>query len=364
MRSMTKATQRDAGIVSLMVTLVMMIVITLIVLGFAEIARNEQRSSLDDQLSTEAYYAAESGINDARGVINKTISNNQTPQDKTTCGPDANYTANGAVDNTHTNGASYTCLMVDTHPSTLTYSIGATSSVVPLLSAGGSFQRFDLTWTTQGKSTLCPSSGSPNTFTDLGSWSCPAPVVRVDLLDASKPLSRASWDSSTTTIFFVPFSSNVANVGILSDRGMARGAQCTGTTTTTCKASICTNVACNVALGTSFYARVTTLYVETNVGLSISAGGIKFDGGQAVVDATGKAQDVLRRVRVAVDLTDANSYAIPGGAIISADSICKRFGLTNTSFTVFDTVNNDLNSGGGGNSFCSPATSNPGAPTP
>lgn len=364
MRSMTRATQREAGIVSLMVTLVMMIVITLIVLGFAEIARNEQRSSLDDQLSTEAYYAAESGINDARAVINQAISTNKTPQDKTTCGPDANYTASGAVDNIHLNGAAYTCLMVDTHPSTLTYSIGATSSVVPLLSAGGSFQRFDLAWTSPGNSTLCPSSGSPNTFTDLGSWSCPAPVVRVDLLDASKPLSRANWSNSTTTIFFAPFSSNVANVGVISDRGMARGARCTGTTTATCKASICADLACSAALGTSFYARITTIYVETNVGLSISAAGIRFDGGQAIIDATGKAQDVLRRVRVAVDLTDANAYAIPDGAIISADSVCKRFGLTNTSFTVFDTVNNDLSSGGGGNPFCNPATSNPGTPTP
>ena len=360
---MTKPKQRDAGIVSLMVTLVMMIVITLIVLGFAEIARNEQRSSLDDQLSTQAYYAAESGINDARAVIDSTISANKTPQDKkNSCGPDANYTASSTVDNQH--GASYTCLMVDTHPATLNYSIGASSSVVPLLSAGGAFPQFDLKWTTEGDSTKCPSSGSPNTFTDSGSWSCPAPVVRVDLLDAGQPLSRANWGNSTATIFFVPFSSNVANVGTTTDKGTARGARCTGTTTASCTASICLNVTCTGSLGTSYYARITTIYVETNVGLSISASGIKFDGAQAVIDATGKAQDVLRRVRVAVDLTDANSYAIPDGAIVSADSVCKRFGVTNSSFTVFDTVNNDLKSGGGGNLFCDPATSNPGTPTP
>lgn len=362
MSIMMRARQHEAGIVSLMVTLVMMIVITLIVLGFAEIARNEQRSSLDDQLSTQAYYAAESGINDARAVIDSTMAANKVPQDKGGCSPDANYTSSGAVDNQH--GASYTCLTVDTHPTELSYSIGAGSTVVPLLSAGGAFPRFDLTWTTEGDSTKCPSSGSPSTFTDVGSWSCPSPVVRVDILDASQPLTRSNWGSSTATIFFVPFSSNVANVGTVSDKGAARGARCTGTTSASCTASICLNVTCTGNLGTSYYARITTIYVETNVGLSISAAGIKFDGAQAIIDATGKAQDVLRRVRVAVDLTDANSYAIPDGAIVSADSICKRFGVTNTSFTVFDTVNNDLKSGGGGNLFCDPATSNPGVPSP
>ena len=40
-----------------------MLVITLIVLGFAEVASSDQRTSLDSQLGTQAYYAAESGIN-------------------------------------------------------------------------------------------------------------------------------------------------------------------------------------------------------------------------------------------------------------------------------------------------------------
>lgn len=346
-----------------MVTLVMMIVITLIVLGFAEIARNEQRSSLDNQLSTAAYYAAESGINDARAVLNNAINTHSTLYDKTTCTPDSHYTATGAVDSTH--NTSYTCLTVDTTPATLTYSIGANSTIVPLISAGGAFPRFDLTWTTQGDSAKCPSSGSPNTFTDLTSWTCPAPVVRIDLLDANKPLTRGNWGGSTATIFFVPFySSTVGNVGTTSDFGAAHGARCSGSATATCTASICANLACSGSLGTQYYARITTIYVESNVGLTISAGGIKFDDAQAVIDATGKAQDVLRRVRVAVDLTDANSYAVPDGAIISADSVCKRFGVTNSSFTVYDTVNNDLKSGGGGNLFCDPATSNPGQPSP
>ncbi|HET6924792.1 MAG TPA: pilus assembly PilX N-terminal domain-containing protein, partial [Candidatus Saccharimonadales bacterium] len=55
----------ERGMVSIMVTLVMIIVITLIVIGFAQVVRRNQRETLDRQLSTQAYYAAETGINDA-----------------------------------------------------------------------------------------------------------------------------------------------------------------------------------------------------------------------------------------------------------------------------------------------------------
>ena len=58
--------QSESGIVSLMMTLVIMLVISLIVIGIAQLSRREQRQALDNQLSTQAFYAAESGVNDAQ----------------------------------------------------------------------------------------------------------------------------------------------------------------------------------------------------------------------------------------------------------------------------------------------------------
>ena len=61
-----------------------MIVMSLIVLGFAQISRRNQRESLDRQLSTQAFYAAESGVNDARELITTAAQNNQAiPAKKT-----------------------------------------------------------------------------------------------------------------------------------------------------------------------------------------------------------------------------------------------------------------------------------------
>jgi len=68
--SNTESLQRNqSGMVSIMVTMILMIVMSLIVVGFAQVSRRNQRVALDRQLSTQAFYAAESGVNDAREFL-------------------------------------------------------------------------------------------------------------------------------------------------------------------------------------------------------------------------------------------------------------------------------------------------------
>ena len=343
--------RRQQGVVSLIVTVVMMIVITLLVLGFAEIARNEQRSSLDDQLSAQAYYAAESGINDARAVISKAIATGGagSVQSKSVCGSAGSYTLDPIVDSQH--NVSYTCVLVNATPTTLTKTISYDSSVLPITSGGGNFSSLQLSWqvppgytaTASGCYTnvanLHDNPIAPNTGT--GDWSCNYPMLRVDLLDANGGMSRAGWDGKTSTMFFVPFNStSVSNSVGLGAKGTAVAARCTSSN---CVATI-TGLG-----GTAYYMRVTTLYLSGS-NLTVSAGGIPFVGVQATIDSTGKAQDVLRRVLVAVDLTDANAYNIPSAAVISRDSVCKRFSVTSGSFQVYSDI--DMSQGAAGNYYC------------
>ncbi|HSX32249.1 MAG TPA: pilus assembly PilX N-terminal domain-containing protein, partial [Candidatus Saccharimonadales bacterium] len=79
------ASAKESGMVAIMVTIILMIVISLIVLGFAQIARRNQRQSLDRQLSTQAFYAAETGVNDASKVIKAAIASGATVAAKPTC---------------------------------------------------------------------------------------------------------------------------------------------------------------------------------------------------------------------------------------------------------------------------------------
>src|SRR5580704_6402782 len=115
--------KHEAGIVSIMVTMVMLIVISLIVLGFAEISRTEQRNTTDAQLSVSAYYGAESGINDALAVISAYYPPGQQIPVKPDCNVDNNladpyHWLNGIVNNN--DKVSYTCLTVNPTPITLT----------------------------------------------------------------------------------------------------------------------------------------------------------------------------------------------------------------------------------------------------
>lgn len=57
------------GIVAIVVTIILMVILTLIVLSFAKISRREERDALDRQLSTQAFYAAESGIDYAKSKL-------------------------------------------------------------------------------------------------------------------------------------------------------------------------------------------------------------------------------------------------------------------------------------------------------
>src|SRR5688572_7682214 len=174
---------KEAGLVSIMVTLILMIVISLIVLGFAQISRRNQRQALDRQLSTQAFYAAETGVNDVRDLIKAAVLAGQNVPAKADCtggtGPAAVFYAglNPDLDAATADEAEYTCVMVNPTPSTLLYGdIGPTGTVVPLISASGAnISRVTLTWQSKDDTTTptnnCPTTTN-NVFSSTGSWTC------------------------------------------------------------------------------------------------------------------------------------------------------------------------------------------------
>ncbi len=76
----------------------------------------------------------------------------------------------------------------------------------------------------------------------------------------------------------------------------------------------------------NFYIVLRSLYRPVNVTISgVDAGGsaVRFKDAQIMVDSTGKANDVLRRLQVRVPSTSQFSY--PGFVLQTKDSICKLF---------------------------------------
>jgi len=134
------------GIVSIMMTFVLMIVISLIVLGLAQLSRREQRQSLDTQLSSQAFYAAESGLNDAVAVLRDLAVSGAAVPSKTSCTNSGVYNFNTDID--VANEVSYSCLTIDASPPVISQTLSSASNAFTLKSASGAgFSTLDFDWT-------------------------------------------------------------------------------------------------------------------------------------------------------------------------------------------------------------------------
>lgn len=331
------------GIVSIMVTLIMMIVISLIVIGFSQVARRNQREALDRQLSTQAYYAAESGVNQAAAFFHnnpsvgnidtlspgdcKTFINNQ-PTDATP-GLGIGYGSGNVLNN----GVSYSCLMVNSYPASLVADpLGQDSNLVWHVkdSAGNPFSFLTFSWASNpdyADTNTCTSTAG-GTLPTYTSWNCAFGILRVDII-ASANVNNAGLEdpSLVRTVYMVPNGFNAANPATATASPLAGQATIAKT-----PCSSVTDV-CSVKLTglnqSEYYVRLTMMYQDSSnvslVGGDVSnpVGGVKFADGQAVIDATGKAQDELRRVQVRIPLIRTDSV-LPIFGVQSTNSVCKE----------------------------------------
>jgi hypothetical protein len=325
--------------VSILVTMLLMVVISLIVLGFAQISRRNQRQAVDRQLSTQAFYAAESGINDARNLIKAAINSGAVIPPKADCTNGSGATAafyGSLVPSLDTpNNVSYTCLMVDPAPKNLLYNdVGTSSTIIPLVSSSGvNFSTVKLSILSKD-GTANPAAGCPTTtasiFSTTGAWTssgCGYGVVRFDLVPTSGPLTMSGLQDQTMTSFLVPISA-----GGGSSIPYPVTAPASSNNPNNRKAMACTASGCTMSVtglsANQYYMRITSIYKDVTLVVSAtdaSANPLSLTNAQAVIDATGKAQDVLRRVQVHIPLTPSSSNQLSDYAIESTDAICKRF---------------------------------------
>jgi len=326
---------RQAGMVSILVTMILMIVISLIVLGFAQVSRRNQRQTLDRQLSTQAFYAAETGVNDVRDILGDALSAGTTVYAKSTCGlpsgaagaqyarlsSDAQISSDGSV--------KYTCVMVDPAPKTLVFGdVGTTSIVVPAISGSGNpLTTLKLVWHTKDDTTT-PTNNCPNTtnnvFSTVSNWQCGYGVLRVDMVPTNGTFNASDLQNRTMTSFMVP--QRPGSPGAVSSVGFSTGGA------NNRPGVACTNANCTMTItglsSNQYYLRISSTY-KNAANLQISAtdasGAVGLSGAQAVIDSTGRAQDVLRRIQVHVPLTPSSQNQLSDYAIQSTDSICKRF---------------------------------------
>lgn len=161
-----KVRDNQKGIASFMVTFIICIVITLIVIGFGTISRREQRQALDEQLSSQAFYAAESKINQLYAQL-KANPSSFSADDK--CNPATTSTdPTNPPDNTVglTGGISITCALATVGGSS-TFDLAPDQSVtVPLNykvgAADGSFSKIRFSWTSSSDTNCRTTNAFPS----------------------------------------------------------------------------------------------------------------------------------------------------------------------------------------------------------
>lgn len=338
----TKPTLRrnQKGMVSIIVTMIIMIVLSLIVIGFAKLTRRNQQQALDRELNTQALYAARSGINDATQAIQAGFTGDKTKcDDPSEPGVPASLT-NSTQLNTGNSQISYSCLLITQNVKDLEYSSikTDTSTVIPIIPADGStVTDVQLSWedTTGGSNfSGCPTSQFPPT----SSYSnCDAGILRVDIVPTDPAhLDRNSLIKNNFTIFLKPSNSGTTSFPYapgLGSSGRVVSFFCsTANTPKYCNATISSLGSMN---SNQFYMRVKSLYTASTLTVcsplcGASAKGLK---GQAIIDATGKSQDVLKRVQVRLRTNDLTGQ-FPEFPVEASATSCKIFAVVPPSSVV------------------------------
>ncbi len=328
------APANEDGFASMVIAIVLVLVLSLITVGFAELMRHEERSALDKQLSSQAYYAAESGINAATKAINNGYSTGKSDCAPIATVPDLADNTVKFTNNSNPTNASYPCLLINPAPPELHYDPIATtvSRTIEFTAIDSTDQpagaaSIKISWQDSGTKTGLVSDC--NSFKTTTNWTSIG-MLRTQLIPLiGGSLSRESLTNSAFTAFLCPNSATLANnaVNYPTNIGSTNaGVIMNGNCSSSGKCSVIINsLPANQA---TFFLNMRSLYSATAVTITAYSGnnatGTKFrlTGAQTLIDSTGKAQDVLRRIQVRV--ASKNGFNIPDGT--HAD-ICKQFDL-------------------------------------
>lgn len=362
---MSRLQNNQEGLVSITVSLIIMIIITLVVSSFALIVRREQRRTLDRQLSTQAFYAAEAGIADAQSAIKAGLS-----KDVTECSGTNSFATevSGIItpskstlqyNSTISDNVSYSCVLIDQTPTNYDkHGIKPEdgSFVATIKSADSSLpiNKIRISWQKGGGAQITNSNSDYALKNDID-----GPLLRVTVFPGfpepvngiPQSLTKDAIENGSHTMFLYPMANTSSglqgSIGYLGGRG--------GWNSTDSEQGQFVNGNCNIDnrdVANNFYecnADITglsakeyfvviqPLYKSADLSLTAYNGTnkVNLSGGQAEIDVTGKASDVLRRIKVRVPIDGGASIGdfdglFPDAAISTTEDLCKQLILAGT----------------------------------
>lgn len=316
------------GFASIVIALTLVIILALMTVGFAQLSRREQRNALNKQLSIQAYYAAETGIEDARADIlaDKILSTN------TNCTPNIKppVSSSKLIDKDVDTqlGVSYSCVSIDLAPTSLVYSnVGDSSyrTVSFTNDSGQPIQSLTISWSPSDNLPRTPPASNAQ-FTNQPAWTAAKYPSVVETSLTPLPLGGLNNDSLTANNF-TAYGYPVSGGGVSS---VAYGSSSSPQEGSIVNSNCVSNLCSTTITGLGVLGNVPLLLHLTNhydvsdltvTGKDIVGNPVKFNGAQAVVDVTGRSRDVLKRLQAHISLGKSN--LLPNYAIES-QNVCKR----------------------------------------
>ncbi len=339
----------ESGVVSIISIVIFSIIFTIVAMAYVRSVSSQQKNSLDYDMSTKAYYSAESGIQDAlRGIALDPVLR-QLGQN--TCRNGSGFIGGtGTLDG----DLGYTCQIVDTSPREIT---GNTENVNmirinPDTSSPSYYLQIRWSSKVEGPLTLVGRDNS-RAFPATNKWTDASgervhPLLKSALI--SMPSDVAGGITRNNINQFVYFMNPAVNSGGITQvnvpdiggnnvqdvSAVVQQADCYDNSFITSQAHDGSySCAINLLLdgdnfsGRQFYLRLSSLYGATNYRIRLTDGvgnSLAFEDTQVTVDVTGKAGDVYRRVKQTFPINNEfTTNPIPDAAIVAGDGICKQF---------------------------------------
>lgn len=365
------------GSVSIFTVVFAALLIMIITMSFVGIMIHDQKQATDADLSQSAYDSAQAGVEDAKRalLLYQNVCDSESEGDclaaKNSINSDTNPDCNAAlltltdISSSVTEdgikiqtGASsdlnqaYTCVKVDLDTADYLGSLSANEYDLIPLSGTNSFNNVKLEWfsskdvSSQKDFAVSLQSDSSTPLLSQANWPLNRPsVIQAQLIQyGSNGFTLNDFDnavgsqSNTNTLFLYPIKTGGLSSYNFIDRdirktpiGKPSPVQCSSNLTDG-------GYACSVTLtlpepigggDRTAYLYIGALYNNTDFRVSLyeDSNLVDFNGVQPEIDSTGRANDLFRRVKVRVKLTDA-TFPYPTAAVNVSDNLCKNFIIT------------------------------------
>ncbi|PID32561.1 hypothetical protein CR956_01805 [Candidatus Saccharibacteria bacterium] len=349
--------KQQRGATAIFIVIFAMLLLSIIAISFLGTMLREKGRSLDDELSESAYDSALAGVEDGKRALEacakgKAVACSAIKEKKcdTTSRAGIVTETDGEVkirSKTFGGGKNelnqaYTCVKVNRKTNEYKGRLGADDSVIVPLKGDGGYDQVEVSWhnINDGDGYNFNNPLNPS-LSSLSSWERPA-LFKAQYMQYSKgTLKPAEFndDGKAHTVFLYPNDVGSASHDIklkdLRRDGSAEPVEVKCQSSPGIVGYVCsTKLILPPMPNRVAYLRLTSMYKSAHFQVKLLDGAsavVKFDGVQPIIDSTGRANDVYRRVEARVEAVDRN-FPFPRATIDISNNFCKNFSLTENDF--------------------------------